>query len=441
MKARTEKTGRVSYKESVPTFTNEMKQDYTILAPNMLPYHFDILAEIVESRGYKVEILKTEGRSIIDEGLKHVHNDTCYPALCVIGQFIDALKSGKYDVNKTAVLITQSGGGCRASNYVSLLRKALKAEYPQVPVVSLNFSGLEKGNGLDLRLKDILKMGYGIFYADAIMSLYNQCKPYAKNPIEADRVRDESILFVKTALRSKAYKKYEMIVAELISRFKSVEIERTNKVKVGIVGEIYVKYSPLANNGLENFLYAEGCEPVVPALMDYVLYCIVNVINDAKLYNKGKKMAFVYKLIYKLLLKIQRNIIEQFEAAGFEPPHDFEYLRSCADKVIHQGVKMGEGWLIPAEMVALYESGTENIVCAQPFGCLPNHIVGKGAARAVKTLHEGVNIVPIDYDPSATKVNQENRLKLMLATARDKIAEQSVAVVVEGEVEQEVAID
>lgn len=441
MKARTEKTGRVSYKESVPTFTNEMKQDYTILAPNMLPYHFDILAEIVESRGYKVEILKTEGRSIIDEGLKHVHNDTCYPALCVIGQFIDALKSGKYDVNKTAVLITQSGGGCRASNYVSLLRKALKAEYPQVPVVSLNFSGLEKGNGLDLRLKDILKMGYGIFYADAIMSLYNQCKPYAKNPIEADRVRDESILFVKTALRSKAYKKYEMIVAELISRFKSVEIERTNKVKVGIVGEIYVKYSPLANNGLENFLYAEGCEPVVPALMDYVLYCIVNVINDAKLYNKGKKMAFVYKLIYKLLLKIQRNIIEQFETAGFEPPHDFEYLRSCADKVIHQGVKMGEGWLIPAEMVALYESGTENIVCAQPFGCLPNHIVGKGAARAVKTLHEGVNIVPIDYDPSATKVNQENRLKLMLATARDKIAEQSVAVVVEGEVEQEVAID
>ncbi|MBO5027431.1 MAG: 2-hydroxyacyl-CoA dehydratase [Clostridia bacterium] len=441
MKARTGKTGRVSYKESVPTFTNEMKQGYTILAPNMLPYHFDILAEIVESRGYKVEILKTEGRSIIDEGLKHVHNDTCYPALCVIGQFIDALKSGKYDVNKTAVLITQSGGGCRASNYVSLLRKALKAEYPQVPVVSLNFSGLEKGNGLDLRLKDILKMGYGIFYADAIMSLYNQCKPYAKNPIEADRVRDESILFVKTALRSKAYKKYEMIVAELISRFKSVEIERTNKVKVGIVGEIYVKYSPLANNGLENFLYAEGCEPVVPALMDYVLYCIVNVINDAKLYNKGKKMAFVYKLIYKLLLKIQRNIIEQFEAAGFEPPHDFEYLRSCADKVIHQGVKMGEGWLIPAEMVALYESGTENIVCAQPFGCLPNHIVGKGAARAVKTLHEGVNIVPIDYDPSATKVNQENRLKLMLATARDKIAEQSVAVVVEGEVEQEVAID
>ena len=436
------KTERVSYQESTPAFTEEMKKTYTILAPNMLPYHFEILAEIVENRGYTVEILKTEGRSIIDEGLKHVHNDTCYPALCVIGQFIDALKSGKYDVNKTAVLITQSGGGCRASNYVALLRKALQAEYPQVPVLSLNFSGLEKGNGLDLRLKDILKMGYGIFYADAIMSLYNQCKPYAKNPKEADRVRDESIAFVKTTLRSKGYKKYESIVSELISRFQTIELQRTEKVKVGIVGEIYVKYSPLANNGLESFLYAEDCEPVVPALMDFVMYCIVNVINDAKLYNKGKKMAFVYKLIYKLLLKIQRKIIELFEEAGFEPPHDFEYLRTCADKVIHQGVKMGEGWLIPAEMVALYESGTENIVCTQPFGCLPNHIVGKGAARAVKALHENVNIVPIDYDPSATKVNQENRLKLMLATARDKIAEKNAAQAAaeNSEVLQEVAL-
>lgn len=420
-------TEKVSYKEETPVFTEEMKKTYTLLVPNMLPYHFELLADILESRGYKAEVLKTEGRSIVDEGLKHVHNDTCYPALCVIGQFIDALKSGKYDVNKTALLISQSGGGCRASNYVALLRKALKAEFPQVPVLSLNFSGLEKGNGLDLRLGDILKMGYAIFYADAVMSLYNQCKPYAKNPQDADRVRDESLAYIKETLHSKGYKKYKTIVAELLSRFGGIERERTEKVKVGIVGEIYVKYSPLANNGLENFLYAEDCEPVVPALMDFVMYCMVNVINDAKLYNKGKKTVFVYKFIYKFLLKIQRHIICQFAAAGFEPPHDFEYLRMCADKVIHQGVKMGEGWLIPAEMLALYESGTENIVCAQPFGCLPNHIVGKGAARAVKALHEDVNVVPIDYDPSATKVNQENRLKLMLATARDKIAQRKAA--------------
>ncbi len=430
-------TQKISYKEDYPLFTAEMKKEYTILAPNMLPYHFDILGEIFRAQGYNVEVLKTEHRSIIDEGLKHVHNDTCYPALCVIGQFLDALKSGKYDVDKTAVLITQSGGGCRASNYVPLLRKALKAEFPQVPVLSLNFSGLEKGSGLEMSLKTTLQLAYGIFYADSVMSLYNQCKPYAKNPERADQVRDECIEYLKKRIVQRGYSKHKKITAELLSRFSKIELKKEKKVKVGIVGEIYVKYSPLANSGLEKFLYAEACEPVVPALMDFVMYCIVNTINDGKLYGRKKGTAFVYKLVYKYLLHVQRAIILAFERARFEPPHDFEYLRECADKVIHQGVKMGEGWLIPAEMLALYESGTENIVCAQPFGCLPNHIVGKGAARAIKQLYEDVNIVPIDYDPSATKVNQENRLKLMLATAKEKMKEEKGA----DEVLQEVAFD
>ena len=419
------KTNRqtVNYKDNFPLFTEEMKKDYTILVPNMLPFHFEILIDIVAKKGYKVEVLRNEDRRVIDEGLKHVHNDTCYPALCVIGQYLDALKSGKYDVNKTAVLITQTGGGCRASNYVPLIRKALKAEFPQVPVISLNFSGLEKGSGLDLRMKDILQMGYGIFYADAIMSLYNQCKPYEKNVGDTEQVRVETIKYVQNTLSSKAYKKHKVIVSEILRQFGKIERTDEKKVKVGIVGEIYVKYSPLANSNLERFLYEENCEPVVPALMDFVMYCIINNVNDRQLYGHNKMLAFVYKLVYKFLLKRQRDIITLFKEAGFEPPHDFEELRHAADRVIHQGVKMGEGWLIPAEMLALYESGTENIVCAQPFGCLPNHIVGKGAARAIKTLHEDVNIVAIDYDPSATKVNQENRLKLMLATAREKLKE------------------
>lgn len=408
----------VSYKEEFPLFTQEMKKDYLILAPNMLPYHFDILREIYKAKGYNIEVLKTEDRSIINEGLKHVHNDTCYPALCVIGQFIDALKSGKYDVNKTAVIITQSGGGCRASNYVPLLRKALKAEFPSVPVLSLNFSGLEKGNGLKTGAGTLLKIAYGIFYADAVMSLYNQCKPYEKTVGQTEQVRDECIEIIKNTLLKRGYRKYKKITSLLLEKFQAIEREGREKTKVGIVGEIYVKYSPLANSGLEKFLLSEDCEPVVPPLMDFVMYCMVNPINDGKLYNKNKGSAFVYKLIYKYLLHVQRGIIRLFEESGFEPPHDFEHLRSCADKVIHQGVKMGEGWLIPAEMLALYESGTKNIVCAQPFGCLPNHIAGKGATRAIKTLHEDVNIVPIDYDSSASKVNQENRLKLMLATAR-----------------------
>ncbi len=409
----------VDYRDDFPKFTKEMKEDYTILIPNMLPMHFELLTAVFELFGYKnTVVLKNESRSVIDEGLKHVHNDTCYPALCIIGQYIDALKSGKYDLNKTAVLITQSGGGCRASNYVPLIRKALKAEFPGVPVVSLNFSGFEKDSGIEVGPKMLFMLAYAIFYGDVLMSLYNSTKPYAVDPDEPDRIKQECVESIKATFREGKYKKYKIHVDRMIRSFLAIEKRDEVRTKVGIVGEIYVKYSPLGNSGLEKFLLSEGCEPVVPALMDFVMYCIVNNINDARLYGKNKKTAFVYKIVYKLVLHISRNIIKIFKKYGLTPPHDFEHLRHLADKVIHQGVKMGEGWLIPAEMAALAEDGTENIVCAQPFGCLPNHIVGKGASRAVKQLYPNANIVAIDYDPSATKVNQENRIKLMLAAAR-----------------------
>lgn len=420
--AQNETKKTVDYTDGYPTFSPEMKATHTILIPNMLPWHFEIICHVLRQRGYRVELLKNETRAVIDEGLKHVHNDTCYPALCVIGQYIDALKSGNYDLNRTAVMISQSGGGCRASNYLPLIRKALKAEFPQVPVLSLNFSGLEKGNGLEMDLSLILKLAYAIFYGDVLMSLYNQCKPYERVKGASDEVREECFSAIKALFDSKAYKNYRRNVKMLLDRFSEVERTHEKKVKVGIVGEIYVKYSPLGNNRLEEFLLSEGCEPVVPALMDFVLYCIVNNMNDAKFYGRNKKTGLVYSIVYKFLLHMQRQIIKLFEKNGnFEPPHDFEHLRSYADKVIHQGVKMGEGWLIPAEMAALAASGTENIVCAQPFGCLPNHIAGKGAVRAVKALFPDENVVPIDYDPSATKVNQENRIKLMLATARENL--------------------
>lgn len=417
-----EKKKTVDYTDDYPKFTPEMKGTYTILVPNMLPYHFDIIKHIVGRRGYRMEVLKNDSRAVIDEGLKHVHNDTCYPALCVIGQYLDALKSGKYDVNHTAVMITQSGGGCRASNYIPLIRKALKAEFPQVPVMSLNFSGLEKGNGIEMDLSLLLQLAFGIFYGDTLMTLYNQCKPYEKIAGETDRVREECFAEIKKSFDSKGYKKYKKIIRRLIERFSQIDRKDEEKVKVGIVGEIYVKYSPLGNSHLEEFLLSEGCEPVVPALMDFVLYCIVNNINDTKFYGRTKKMGFVYSLVYKYAYHIQKQIIKIFVKDGtFEPPHDFQHLRRCADKVINQGVKMGEGWLIPAEMAALAETGTDNIVCAQPFGCLPNHIAGKGAVRALKNLYRDENIVPIDYDPSTTRVNQENRIKLMLATARENL--------------------
>ncbi len=412
----------VDFTDHFPVFTAEMKRTHTILVPDMLPWHFDLLIHVMRRAGYKVEVLHNEGRAVIDEGLKHVHNDTCFPALCVIGQYLDALKSGKYDPEHTAVLITQSGGGCRASNYIPLIRKALKAEFPSVPVLSLNFSGLEKGNSLQLSVSEFIKLAYSIFYGDLIMTCYNQTKPYELTEGDAAKARVECVEKMKAALDDGSFKKLKKCAKYILNAFAAVQVSEEEKVKVGIVGEIYVKYSPLGNSHLEDFLLSEGCEPVVPALMDFILYCVINTVNDAKFYGQKRLTAVAFRIVYRWLYGKQKKIIRLMKKQGrFEPLHDFEHLRRCADRVINQGVKMGEGWLIPAEMAALAETGTENIVCAQPFGCLPNHIAGKGAVRAVKMLHENVNIVPVDYDPSATRVNQENRIKLMLATARENM--------------------
>lgn len=410
----------VDFTDDYPLFTPEMKENYTILIPDMLPWHFDLLVYCMRQQGYNVDILHNEGRTVIDEGLKHVHNDACYPALCVIGQYLDALKSGKYDVNHTAVLITQSGGGCRASNYIPLIRKALKAEFPQVPVLSLNFAGLEKGNGLEINLKFLLKLAYSIFYGDLIMSCFNQTKPYERSEGDSEKVRIQCVEEMKKGLDGGGYKKLKRNANFILEKFAAIKVNHEEKIKVGIVGEIYVKYSPFGNSHLEEFLLAENCEPVVPALMDFILYCVINNVNDATFYGRKNISTPVFRFAYRWLYGKQRKIIKLTKKQGrYEPLHDFEHLRRCADKVINQGVKMGEGWLIPAEMTALAETGTENIVCAQPFGCLPNHIAGKGAVRAIKQLHENVNVVPVDYDPSATRVNQENRIKLMLSTARE----------------------
>lgn len=411
-----------SYKSEYPKWNAGMKKTHKILVPNMLPWHFGIIEEVLKLEGYDVEILQNGGRAVIDEGLKHVHNDTCYPCLCVVGQYINALKSGKYDLSHTAVLITQTGGGCRASNYMPLIRKALKAEFPQVPVVSVNFSGLEKDSSFQISAKLFFKLALCIFYGDGIMWCYNQTKPYETEKGAADAAREKAVKFVADKFKKGGYLKYKKIIKEIIKTFAAVERSGEKKVKVGIVGEIYVKYSNLGNNDLEKFLLSENCEPVVPALLDFILYCIINVVNDGRFYGHSRTTSRIYNMVYKFVHGMQKKVIKLFEKDGtFEPLHDFEHLRKCADKVINQGVKMGEGWLIPAEMAAFAETGVANIVCAQPFGCLPNHIAGKGVIRALKNLYKDENIVAVDYDPSATKVNQENRIKLMLATARENI--------------------
>ena len=403
-------------------FKPEMKETHTILIPDMLPIHFGLIMGIFRNNGYKMELLTTSTRNVVDEGLKNEHNDTCYPALLVIGQFIDALKSGKYDVNKTALLISQTGGGCRASNYIHLLRKALEAEYPQIPVLSLNFSGLEKDSGFKITAGMFLQMLYAVLYGDLLMSLYNTCRAYEIRKGDSKAVLEKWQKKIAELFKKGGYRRTKKLYREILSDFSAIERSKDKKIRVGIVGEIYVKYSPLANNHLEDFLISEGCEPVVPAFLDFCLYCAVNTVNDGKIYNFSNNTTKIFGIAYKLIYHMQKQLIAVVkEHSEFDPPHDFEELRHYADKYMHQGVKMGEGWLIPAEMAALAHGGVENIICTQPFGCLPNHIVAKGMSRVIKEAFPKANIVAVDYDPGATRVNQENRIKLMLANARKQV--------------------
>lgn len=398
-----------------------MIKTHTILVPNMLPIHFRLLIAIFESKGYHMELLENDSRTVVDEGLKNVHNDSCYPALLVIGQFMDALKNGKYNPDKTALLITQTGGGCRASNYIYLLRKAVERNFPQIPVVSLNFSGLEKDSAFKITASMFLKLLYAVLYGDLLMTCYNKCRAYEVNKGDSRAVLGlwEKKLGDIFRSGSSKYTHTKKLYREILSSFGSVKLSSQKKIRVGIVGEIYVKYSPLANNHLEDFLISEGCEPVVPSLLEFVMYCAAGTFNDAEIYDNKNINSRIYKLGYELIYSKQKELIKIMKDDGrFEPLHDFEHLRSLADKYINQGVVMGEGWLIPAEMAALVQSGVKNIICAQPFGCLPNHIVAKGMSRAIKTANPDANIVAIDYDPGATRVNQENRIKLMLANAR-----------------------
>ncbi len=408
-------------------FTKEMK-DYTILAPNMLEIHFSLLINVFGQYGYNVELLRNDGRAVVDEGLKYVHNDTCYPALLVIGQLIDALNSGKYDPDKTALLITQSGGGCRASNYIHLLRKALKkAGYPQVPVISLNLSGLEKNSGFKIRLSMALKMLSSVIYGDLIMLLKNQIEPYEVNKGETEKLTQKWIADISADFeKGKGYSFFEIKrnLPKITKTFAAIPVDRSvNKTKVGVVGEIYVKYSPLANNHLEEFLASQDCEVMVPGLLGFINFKVDNRLEDIKLYggNPFKKIAMQIAMWY--LSKTEANLLNAARAYGdFNIPAPYAHIKEICTKIIGAGCKMGEGWLLTAEMMELIESGYGNIVCAQPFGCLPNHIVGKGMIRKLKELYPESNIVPVDYDPGATKVNQENRIRLMLAVAGENKA-------------------
>lgn len=407
-------------------FTKEMRKDYTILLPAMAPIHFEILKCTLNNHGYHAVLLSNETRAVVDCGLKYVHNDTCYPALLVIGQMISALESGLYDKHKVALMITQTGGGCRASNYIHLLRKALhKAGLDYVPVISLNVSGLEKNSGFRLTLPFLRQSIGAIVYGDLLMLLSNQTRPYELHQGDSDRLVSKWIAAISDAFnQNKGYSKKEIKanLEKIAADFAAIPVHITPKVKVGVVGEIYVKYSHLGNNNLEALLAQEDCEVMVPGLLNFVMYCMEVHLDDAALYGGGKiESLFVRKLMRYLedIESAMRTAMKKYPQ--FHTPFSFRRTKQSAQGIIGYGCKMGEGWLLTAEMASLVEEGIDNIICTQPFGCLPNHVCGKGMIRKLKEQYPNSNIVPIDYDPSATSVNQENRIKLMLVIAKEKL--------------------
>ena len=413
-------------------FTEEMKKEYTILMPQMLPVHFSMMKKCLELEGFKCDMLTSNHRGIVDTGLKYVHNDTCYPALLVIGQLIEAVESGRYDPHKVALIITQTGGGCRASNYIHLLRKALKkAGLEYVPVISLNLSGLDKNPGFKVGLKFLVRMIYAMMYGDMIVQMANQCRPYeleqGATQCKIDKWVDELVEQFKD-LKGVTKKSFLQNLDAIADDFAAIPVTGEKKIRVGVVGEIYIKYSPLGNNNLEDFLLAEGCEPVVPGLIDFAIFKTNNRVVDVELYGGNPFKRLVCTILQKFMEKRQKWLIAAIrKKPRFRAPEPFSEIYKKIPGYLGYGNKMGEGWLLTGEMLELIADGITNIVCTQPFGCLPNHIAGKGMVRAIKNRHPEANIVAIDYDPGATRINQENRIKLMLANARMMAEKQAAA--------------
>ena len=400
-------------------FTKEMKKDWTILAPQMSPIHFQFIEKAARASGYNIDVLPANDKEAIEEGIKYVNNDACYPSILVIGQMINALKSGKYDPNKTALIISQTGGGCRATNYVGFLKKGLReAGFPNVPIISLNVLGMERQPGFKISYRLIKKLMMGVIYGDLFIRVLYRVRPYETVKGSANKLyeyyREKVFKNVENGNKNEMNK----LVKEIVKAFDTLEINNEVKPKVGIVGEILVKYHPTANNNIVDVLEKEGAEVVVPELLDFFLYCCYNskfknrYLSGSSIVKTGCDIAISYIESYRKVVKKELQNSERF---GY--PSSINNLAKKAANVVSLGNQTGEGWLLTGEMVELIESDVNNIVCIQPFACLPNHITGKGMIKALKSKYPLANIVAVDYDPGASEVNQLNRIKLMMSVA------------------------
>jgi len=410
-----------------PVFTKEMKKKHTILVPQMAPIHFQFLETALVEDGYNVELLPSVDMKAIDEGLKVVHNDACYPSIMTVGQIIEALKSGKYDLDNVSVIMSQTGGGCRATNYIAFIRKALKdLGMDHIPVVSFNVAGLEKNPGFKLTPKLLRKLGDGVLMGDLLMRMLFKVRPYELEPGSANTLYEKWVDIFKETIKGKG-RKFKELIPEVVHDFDVLPIhEDMVKPKVGIVGEILVKFHPTANNQIVDFLEAEGAEAVMPDLYDFVLYTQYNNIYKYEELSGTFKSKVISQTAIKFLESLRNDMRKALNnSKRFTPPEPIEHLADLARRHLSIGNQTGEGWFLTAEMVELIESGVDNVACLQPFGCLPNHITGKGMIKELRTSYPMSNIVPIDYDPGASEVNQINRIKLMLSTAFKKLEKQA----------------
>ncbi len=411
-------------------FTEEMRSKYTILAPQMSPIHFDLLKEAFNVEGYNFVILDNDNKHSIDAGLKYVNNDACYPSLIVVGQMMDALTSGKYDLDRTALLITQTGGGCRASNYIGFIRRALKkAGMEQVPVISLSF-GMEKNSGFKISLRLVKKAMYALVIGDVFMKVLYATRPYEAEKGSADALHEKWNQIVLDAIKKPSFGRRvaRKLIKDIVRDFDNLPRVNVIKPRVGVVGEILVKFMPVANNNIVKLLEAEGAEAIMPDLMDFLLYCFQNNYFRVENYSAN--------IINSLIATVAINFMEYLRAPAnkalskskhFIPSTHISEIARMARDFVSLGNQCGEGWFLTGEMLELIHTGVPNIVCVQPFGCLPNHVMGKGVIKSLRNAYHDSNIVAIDYDPGASEVNQLNRIKLMLATAKKNLSKQALS--------------
>ncbi len=408
-------------------FTKEMRKDYTILCPQMAPIHFDLLESAVKSCGYNIKLLKDCTQKTVETGLKYVNNDACYPSILVTGQMIEALQSGKYDLNKTALIMSQTGGGCRATNYIGFIRKALKdAGFANIPVISFNIVGMEKMPGFKLTVPLIERLLKTVIYGDLLQKMLTRNRAYEVNKGETQRLFDTWMEKCKKLLQKSSNKEFKQSIYDIVNDFEKIEVDFSQeKPRVGIVGEVLIKYHPFGNNYVADLLEQEGAEVILPDFMGFVKFMATHKITFNNLLNTNKTSSKLMKVAIKLIDLLEKDVKIALANSkkGYLQPCDIWHLESKVKDVLSIGNQTGEGWFLTAEMIEYIENDIPNIVCVQPFACLPNHVVGKGVIKTIRSIYPDANISPIDYDPGASETNQTNRIKLLMTVAKDNLKE------------------